>query len=369
MGGYMDHMKKTPIHEEHLRHKGRMSDFFGWDLPLRYTGAREEHLIVRNQAGLFDVSHMGQISLLGPEAVAFCDYLVTGDVLNMSDGEALYTTMLNVDGGIVDDLIVYRRSGDSILLVVNAATIMGDFEHVQHHSTSFNLDVENKSDSYGQLALQGPKSKEILAKFSAELAESLVKPFKFVEGEYHGVELLVSTTGYTGEWGYELYCPWDQTELVWKQLLELGKEEGLAPIGLSARDTLRLEATLSLYGSDISTETDPFEAGLGWTVNMDRDFVGREALIAKGALEPSRKLVGFKMLDGGMPRKGCEILVDDQPVGFVTSGNRAPTSGRIIGLGYVDLPYNKRKTELQIDIRGKKKSARVIRTPFYRRKD
>lgn len=360
--------RKTPLYEQHIAHGGHMAPFAGWDLPLWYTSAREEHLAVREAVGLFDVSHMGQVVVEGPDAEDVVDHLVTGDVKGLEPGGALYTPMLDPKGGIVDDLIVYKRSATDLFICVNAATTEKDYLHMVAHNSGKSV-IANLSERYGQIAVQGPRSKELLARWSPAIAEALDRPFRFVEDTVNGSEVLVSTTGYTGEWGYEIYTPWAGAADIWTRLFDLGEALGVRPAGLSARDTLRLEARFCLYGADITDETNPIEAGLGWTVHMDRDFVGRGALEEIDRKNLPRKLVGFRMVDGGIPRHGCPVLVDGERVGEVTSGARAPAVGKVIGLAYVAAPHYKRKTVLEIEIRGRMKKAKVVRTPFYRRAD
>jgi len=343
-----------------------MAPFAGWDMPLWYSSAREEHLAVRQAVGLFDVSHMGQIIVEGPDAEDVVDYLVTGDVKGLEKGEAVYTPMLNPAGGIVDDLIVYKRSTSDIFICVNAATVEKDFLHMVAHNPGKSV-IVNLSERFGQIAVQGPRSGELLARWCPGIVEALDKPFRFVEEIVEGIEVLVSTTGYTGEWGYEIYAPWGRAAEIWTRLVELGADLGMRPVGLSARDTLRLEARLCLYGSDITDETNPIEAGLGWTVHMERDFVGRAVIEDIDPKALQRKLVGFRMIDGGIPRHGCRVLVEGATVGEVTSGARGPAVGKVVGLAYIDAPHYKRKTVVDIEIRGRLKKAKVIRTPFYRR--
>ena len=360
--------RKTPLYEQHIASGGHMAPFVGWDMPLWYTSAREEHLLVRGGVGLFDVSHMGQVIVEGIDAEDVVDHLVTGDVKGLDAGAALYTPMLNLKGGIVDDLIVYKRSPTDFFLCVNAATVEKDFLHMVTHNHGKSV-IANLSDRYGQIAVQGPRSRDLMVRWSPAFAAALEAPFRFVEGVVDGHQVLVSTTGYTGEWGYEIYAPWSGTASIWTRLMELGGPLGIRPAGLSARDTLRLESRLCLYGSDITDETNPFEAGLGWTVHMERDFVGRAALEGIDRKALPRKLVGFRMIDGGIPRHGCKVLVDGVPVGEVTSGTRGPSVGKVIGLAYIDAPHFTRKTVVEIEIREKRKKAVVIRTPFYRRVD
>jgi aminomethyltransferase len=311
---------------------------------------------------------MGQLVVEGPDAEDVVDWLVTGDVKSLGPGEALYTPMLNPAGGIVDDLIVYKRSPRELFLCVNAATTGKDFLHMVSRNPGKAV-IANVSDQYGQIAVQGPRSKDLLALWSPAVAGALDRPFRFVERAVDGVEVFVSTTGYTGEWGYEIYCPWDRSDDIWERLTALGAPLGVQPAGLSARDTLRLEARFCLYGSDIDDTTNPFEAGLAWTVHMERDFLGRSALEALDRAEPPRKLVGFEMVEGGMPRHGCRVLVDGAEVGRVTSGARGPSVNTVIGLAYIAKPHFRRNAEVGIEIRDNVRTARIVRTPFYRRSE
>jgi aminomethyltransferase len=362
----MEATRRTPLYEEHLKLHGHMAPFFGWEMPLWYTSAREEHLAVRSSVGLFDVCHMGQILVEGPKAIAAVDRLVTGNVAGLTDGTALYCPMLHPSGGIVDDLIVYRVNGEKIFICVNAATSEKDFNHMVK-SDNTGTKFTNLSDRYGQIAVQGPRAKELMQRYLPKVADALPELFRFTEWTAPEGHYLVSTTGYTGEFGYEIYCPLSVTASIWRRLFELGGDLGLIAAGLSSRDTLRLESKLCLYGQDIDDKTNPVEAGLNWTIHWDKEFIGRDAIVAIDRKNPPKKLVGFEMVDGGIPRHECEIFVGDQRVGVVTSGNRCPKVDKVVGLAYLDSPYYKRGTKVEIDIRGKRKAAQVVKTPFYRR--
>lgn len=361
----MEHqIRKTALADLHEAAGGRMVDFAGWWMPVWFEGIAAEHKRVRTQVGLFDVSHMGQIQFTGNGAVDLVDYLVTNNVKALPPGHALYTPMCHPSGGIVDDLIVYKRSDQDLLLCVNASTTEKDFQHMQKFARE-GVTMVNLSDQYSQIAVQGPRAYDVLARIWPEVAATL-KPFDFQEFTFEGETVLVAGTGYTGERGYELYVPWSSGPRYWQLFLETGKDLGAAPIGLGARDTLRLEAKFCLYGNDINDDTNPLEAGLKWTVDFSNDFVGRDKLMEAEAKGLDRKLVGFKMLDRGIPRQHYPILVDGQTVGEVTSGTTSPTLGENIGLGYVASQYSKRGTEFEIGIRSRGVRAAVVKTPFYK---
>ncbi len=333
-------------------------------MPVWFAGINQEHETVRTKVGLFDVSHMGQIQFSGADAAAAVDYLVTGGVSSLPPGRALYTPTLKKDGTIVDDLIVYKRSSSDVMLCVNASTAAKDFAHFQQHNPG-DATITNISDQYSQIAVQGPEAYAVLARIWPDVAANL-KPFDFVEFDDGGTRVMVAGTGYTGEAGYELYLPWASAPDYWNRFMEAGKDMGAAPIGLGARDTLRLEAKFCLYGNDIDETTNPLEAGLKWTIDFSSEFVGRAALEEIRAAKLKRKLVGFEMLDKGVPRQHYAIVRDGETVGEVTSGTLSPTLGKSIGLGYVDVPHHKRGTEIEIQIRKRRVAAKIVRTPFYK---
>ncbi len=336
-------------------------------MPVQYEGIKKEHEAVRQHAGLFDVSHMGEILVEGPQAVAAVDRLVTNDVSKLETGKALYTACCNERGHILDDLIVYRLEDEKILVVCNASNrekIIGHFAKNLSLGTPWN-DV---SDAWALLALQGPNAVEVMRNLSGSGDVLELASFHVIRATVAGVELWAARTGYTGEDGFELFCSSEDAVALWKALLEAGKPHGLQPVGLGARDTLRLEARLMLYGNDITESTNPLEAGLGWVVKLDAgDFVGRDALKTLKAAGLTRRLVGFEMTGRGIARHGYPIVADGSPVGEVTSGSPGPTVGRNIGLGYVPLALGKAGTTLGIEIRGKVVDAVVVRTPFYKR--
>jgi len=336
-------------------------------MPVQYAGIKKEHEAVRKRAGLFDVSHMGEIIVEGPQAVAAVDRLVTNDVSKLDVGRALYTTCCNEAGYILDDLIVYRLEEEKVLVVCNASN---RDKIVGHFAKNLGLGVpwNDVSDAWALLALQGPNAVAIMRDLGAPQDLLELPYFHVTRANLAGVELWLARTGYTGEDGYELFCASDDAVTLWKALLAAGETHGLEPVGLGARDTLRLEARLALYGNDISEETHPFEAGLGWVVKLNaHDFIGRDALRTIKAAGLKRKLVGFEMTGRGIARHGYPIVADGNRVGEVTSGSPGPTVGRNIGLGYVPLALAKVGTKLGIEIRGKVVDAVVVSTPFYKR--
>ncbi len=336
-------------------------------MPVQYRGIKQEHEAVRSRAGLFDVSHMGEILIEGPRAVAEVDRLVTNDVSNLDVGEALYTTCCNEAGYILDDLIVYRLEREKVLVVCNASNRE---KIVAHFAKNLNLGIpwNDVSDQWALLALQGPNAVAIMKDLGAPQEVLDLPYFHVTRASLAGVELWVARTGYTGEDGFELFCASDDAVSLWRAVIDAGKSHGLEPVGLGARDTLRLEAKLALYGNEISEQTHPFEAGLGWVVKLDaNDFIGRDALRAIKAAGLERKLVGFEMTGRGIARHGYPIVAGGKAVGEVTSGSPGPTVGRNIGLGYVPLALAKVGASLGIEIRGKVVDAVIVKTPFYKR--
>ena len=368
--------KRTALYLEHQKLGGRLIDFGGWELPVQYSGVMDEHLACRSSAGLFDVSHMGEFHVEGPGAEAFLNYLVTNQVSKLNNGGAQYTVMCHATGGAVDDLIIYRRSPERFLVVVNASNTDKDFAHAQriereykakHPESRFTL--TNESSRYTQIAVQGPKAAKILQELTATPL-SQIKTYEFAEGKVVGVDAILARTGYTGEDGFEIYLPWDAGPALWQELLKHGQSEGLKPCGLGARDTLRMEMKYPLYGQELSDDGNPLEAGLGWVVKFDKgDFVGREALLAVKQKGPSRKLVGLKILDRGIPRTGYPVVprAGGSPIGSVTSGTQSPSLKQAIAIAYVDIAHSKEGTELAVDIRGTPVPAQVTPTPFYKR--
>lgn len=358
--------KRTPLFSEHIRLKAKMVEFGGWEMPLQYKGIIDEHNAVRTAAGLFDVSHMGQIEIKGPDAEACVQYLTTNDARRLNDGRAQYSILCNERGTVVDDIIVYRFSTSRYILVVNASNIEKDFAWCGKNAKG-NVGVNNLSDSFALIAFQGPKSIGILRNFT-DIDLDSIQTYHFEVGTVAGKKnCIVAKTGYTGEEGVEIFTPPDDAAAVWQALLERGEPEGVLPAGLGARDTLRLEMKYSLYGHEIDENTTPIESGLSWVVKLDTpdDFIGKKALIEFKERGSSRKLVGFKMRDRGIPRQGYAILIDGKPSGIVTSGTMSPSLKEAIGIGFVPTDHAKIGTEFSIDIRGQARKADVVKTPFY----
>ncbi|WP_437783521.1 glycine cleavage system aminomethyltransferase GcvT [Sorangium sp. So ce1097] len=362
-------LRRTPLYDEHIKLGGRMVPFAGWEMPVQYKGVTEEHRAVRTAAGLFDVSHMGEIILSGEHAGQVVDYLVTNDVKKLEDGHALYTCACNDAGTILDDLIVYRIDARQWLIVCNASNrdkIAAHFRSAAQGHCSF----EDASDRTAMMALQGPKALDIAALAGGDGAALRELPaFHFRDATLAGVRCTVARTGYTGEDGIEVFCSPSDAQRLWRALVELGSPLGLEATGLGARDTLRLEARLSLYGNDIDETTNPIEAGLGWVVKLDKgDFVGRAALQRVKAEGPTRKLIGFEMVGRGIARHGYPLLdADGAKVGVCTSGSPGPTVGKNIGLGYLPVSMAAVGTPFQVDCRGRSVEAVVVKTPFYKR--
>ena len=359
---------RTSLYETHKASGAKMVPFAGYEMPVQYTGVIDEHHAVREAAGLFDVSHMGEFEMRGKEAGAFVHKMVTNNVLRLEVGGVLYAAMCRTEGGIVDDLTVYRLGEERYMTVVNAANVEKDWEWmVSHHSED--CEFENVSDQTGLLALQGPKAESILAKLIPGGGDLATIPYYGARyKDVGGCEVLVSRTGYTGEDGFELYCKSVDAPALWDGLMSEGGGEGIKPCGLGARDTLRTEMKFALYGNDIDESTHPLEAGLGWVVKYKAgDFIGRKKLLGLRAEGIKRKLVGFEMVDRGIPRHGVPILVDGEVAGEVTSGTMSPSLGKAIGIGYVSASNADEGTALEIDIRGKARMARIVKTPFYKK--
>ncbi|MBR7554197.1 glycine cleavage system aminomethyltransferase GcvT [Allobacillus sp. GCM10007491] len=367
----MSELKQTPLYSVYKEYGGKTIDFGGWALPVQFAGIKEEHHTTREKAGLFDVSHMGEIAVKGENSESFLQKMVTNNVSKIKIGQAQYTFMCNEHGGVIDDFLIYKLDENDYLLVVNAANTEKDFNWLKRHQTN-GVDVEDVSPQYAQLALQGPKAEQILQK----LTDSNLKEIKFfrfdASVEFHGIEgkAIVSRTGYTGEDGFEIYLQSSSVAALWKAILEAGEEEGIQPVGLGARDTLRFEAGLALYGQDLSEEITPIEAGLGFAVKIDKeaDFIGKEALTEQKTNGSSRKLVGFEMLDKGIPRHGYEVLKNENVIGHVTSGTQSPTLGKNLGTALIPSDLANEGEEIDIQVRKKTLKAKIIPTPFYKRK-
>jgi aminomethyltransferase len=365
-------LKKTPLYEAHRRLRARMVEFGGWQMPVQYTGVIEEHLAVRGAAGLFDVSHMGEIEVKGAGALAYLQELTINDVARLSNGQVQYSAICFPHGGVVDDLTIYRIDHDHYLLCVNAANIETDFawmEQVLQDGDFAEVHIRNSSEDFAQLALQGPASPTILARLTDTRLES-IPYYHFYEGLVAGVPTIISRTGYTGEDGFELYLPPESVEMVWEALLRAGVQDGLVPAGLGARDTLRLEKKFALYGHELSAEISPLEAGLGWITCLDKpSFIGREALLRQKEKGLPRRLVAFTLQEAGVPRADYPVFAAGQEVGRVTSGTMSPSLRVGIGLALVQSQYAAIGTSLAIGIRQRQVAARVVKGPFVEKKN
>ncbi|MEP6900224.1 MAG: glycine cleavage system aminomethyltransferase GcvT [Actinomycetota bacterium] len=363
-----ENLKKTPLNKVHRALGGKMVDFGGWEMPVQYTaGVIAEHLATREKAGLFDVSHMGEIWVEGEDAIKFVNRITTNDVTKLVDGQAHYSALTNESGGVVDDLLVYRFDEGKLLLVVNAGTTEKDWEWIISHEKDEAITLTNASKDYCQIAVQGPRAVEIAQKFTAvNLPE--IKYYHFTVDKFDGADAIISRTGYTGEDGFEVYADKTRAEQIWNNLLEAGAEFGILPCGLAARNTLRLESAMSLYGHELSDEISPLEAGLGWICKLGKgDFIGREPMAKLKEDGLKRKIVGFEMIDKGIARDEMEVFVGDAKVGVVTSGSPAPYLKKNIGLAFVPVEFAKTGQEITIDVRGKKLAAQIVPTPFYKR--
>jgi aminomethyltransferase len=361
----MENCKKTSLFKAHEQAGGKIIDFAGWALPVQYEGILPEHEAVRNAAGMFDVSHMGEVEAKGPEAAAFVQNLVTNDVSVLLDHQVLYAMMCYPDGGIVDDLLVYKFNNEHFYLVINASNVDKDYQWMLDNKNGYQVELNNISSEISEVALQGPKAQEILQKLTDTQLDDIKFFFCQREVLVAGIKCLVSRTGYTGEDGLEIYTSNDQIETVWNKIMEAGKELGLKPCGLGCRDTLRFEATLPLYGNEISKDISPLEAGLGMFVKLAKEsFIGKDALVKQKEEGLKRKTVGFELLDKGIPRHGYEVMADGKVIGFVTTGYMAPTVKKSIGLALIDAAYAELDTPIEIIIRSKPVQAKVVSKRF-----
>ena len=359
-------MKTTALTQKHIDLGAKMVPFAGYMMPVQYQGVTIEHLNVRDKVGVFDVSHMGEFFVEGPHALELIQRVTTNDVSALVDGQVQYSCMPNLRGGIVDDLLVYRFNAEKYMLVVNASNIEKDWNWIQQFNIN-NVKISNQSDYYSLLAVQGPKASQALQSLTP-INLSDLKYYTFALNNFCGFkEVIISATGYTGAGGFEIYFPNDIAESIWESILESGKSHGIQPIGLAARDTLRLEMGFCLYGNDIDDETSPLEAGLAWITKFNKNFNYSEELQLQKENGIKRKRVGFEMLDRGIARNGYTILNEnDEKIGFVTSGTMSPSLQKSIGMGYVNSEYAKRDTELFIQIRNKKLKAHVVKLPFFK---
>jgi aminomethyltransferase len=362
-------LKKTPLNAEHKALKGRLIDFGGWELPVQYTTVVDEHRTVRTQVGLFDVSHMGEISVVGPKALEFVQGLTTNNIAKMTIGQAQYNALCYENGTIVDDIIVYRRGQDNFFIVVNASNSDKDFDWIMQHKPAQGVTIENQSAQYGQIAVQGPRARELVSEL-VDIQLDSMKYYHFGEGKVVGVPAIIARTGYTGELGFELYVPAQTAAKVWNALMEAGQKYGVKPIGLGARDTLRLEVGYLLYGNDMDNTTTALECGLGWITKLDKgNFIGRDVLVAQKERGLSRKLVGFEMIDRAIGRHGYNIFESEtsaNAMGVVTSGTAGPSINLNFGHAYVASSHAKEGTEIFIDVRGERRRAKIVGRPFYK---
>ncbi len=388
---------KTPLYDIHQQLGAKVVDFAGWEMPVQYSSILDEHQAVRNKAGLFDVSHMGEFSLTGRDALANLQYLVTNNVSRLKVGQVIYTPMCDFNGGIIDDLLIYRLSEEEYMMVVNASNIDKDFKWIRENIKG-NIKLKNVSKDYSLLALQGPQSRNILKKLT-EIDLNTIDYYCFQEGRVADIEAIISRTGYTGELGYEIYCSPESSSELWKQIIHQGEEYGILPVGLGARDTLRLEKSYCLYGNDIDQDRNPLEAGLSWTVYFPKgDFIGKGKLQEYKEKGVRQRLLGFKLLGRGIPRHGYQIVIEERTdknktdnlnnakekeklnkqdrknqkelgknakiIGVVTSGSYSPTLKENIGLAYIDREYAKIGQEIKVVIRNRPVKAILVKTPF-----
>ncbi len=364
----MGELKKTPLFEVYTESGAKTVDFGGWALPVQFSSIKEEHEAVRTGAGLFDVSHMGEIRVTGEDSLSFLQKMATNDVSKLSVGKAQYAALCYEDGGTVDDILIYKRGEQYYWLVVNAANIEKDYAWLSKHTSGYEVELVNESAATAQLALQGPRAEAILQGLVEETDLKEIGPFRFKEDVMiAGVSTLVSRTGYTGEDGFELYCKAEEAPHLWRKLLNDG---AAVPAGLGARDTLRFEAGLALYGQELSPEITPIEAGIGFAVKVDKKeaFIGKEVLIRQKANGAPRKLVGLEMIDRGIPRHGYAVYAGDRKIGEVTTGTQSPTLKKNVGYALIDTEYAEMDSTVTVEIRSKQVPAKIVETPFYRRK-
>ena len=359
-------MKRTEIYDKHVELNAKIVPFAGYEMPVQYAGVKEEHLTVRNGVGIFDVSHMGEFYIKGDKAEELLQMVTTNDVSKLEPGKIQYTCLPNGKGGIVDDLLVYCISETEYLLVVNASNIEKDWNWISAHNTMGAI-MENESDNTSLFAVQGPKTIEALQELT-DVNLSEMKYYTFQYGTFAGVEnVLISATGYTGSGGFEIYMANKDANKIWDAIMKAGAKVDIKPIGLAARDTLRLEMGFCLYGNDIDETTSPIEAGMGWITKFSKDFIDKETLLAQKENGTDRSLIGFNLLDRGIPRKGYRILnAAGEEIGVVTSGTQSPSLDKPIGMGYVKREYKAPGTEIFMEVRNKALKAEVVRTPFYK---
>jgi aminomethyltransferase len=360
-------LKRTPLYESHIQLGARMVDFVGWEMPVQYSGPIPEHMAVRQAAGLFDVSHMGEIEVTGDDALDLVQYVTTNDASKLQDNQAQYSILTNENGGVIDDLVVYRFNAEYFLLIVNASGIETDYEWIKKQAGERKVAVTDTSGAFALFALQGPRAERILQNLTGHMLDLI--PYYWSQSvPVDGLDCRVSRTGYTGEDGFEILCNANDARHLWNRILVTGHDQGLLPCGLAARNTLRLEAAFRLWGHDIDETTTPLEAGLGWVVKLGKgDFVGRAALERQKSEGLRRKLIGFEVLDRAPARDGYPIVIDGIEVGVITSGSPAPYLKKNIGLAYLPIEHAVVGKELSIVVRGRHVPARVVEIPFYKR--
>ena len=360
-------LKSTALEQIHIALGAKMVPFAGYNMPVQYSGLRQEHAAVRQGAGMFDVSHMGEFFVEGPDAIPFLQKVTSNDVSKLLPGKIQYSCFPNEQGGIVDDLLVYCFSEEHFLLVVNASNMDKDWNHLQNYTSGFEVELSNQSDDYSLLAVQGPKATEILQTLT-QVNLNEIRYYNFLIGRIAGIEeVIISATGYTGAGGFELYVPNEHAAKLWNSVIEAGEPYGLLPAGLGARDTLRLEMGMCLYGNDIDDTTSPLEAGLGWITKFSKDFISSQTFAKQKEEGLSKKLVGFEMIDRGIPRHGYEIAKNGKVVGRVTSGTSIPSTEKNIGMGYVPIELSAEGSEFDVLIRNKSIKAQVVKLPFYKK--
>jgi aminomethyltransferase len=358
-------LKRTPLYETHKALGARFTEFGGWEMPVFYSGIIEEHHTVRKAVGLFDVSHMGQIRISGPDALTYLQYMTTNEVSYLEIGQAEYSLLCNEKGGIIDDIICYKLSPSVFFICVNASNADKDFAWLLKQRASFNCEIKNESATWAQLALQGPMASNALRPL-LKIDPSSIKHFRFAQVQLLACDVILARTGYTGEDGFEIFCPPSKVVDLWNELLKSGATFGIKPIGLGARDTLRTEMKYTLYGNEITESTTPLEANLGWVVKFEKDFIGRKALLEQKTLGIKKKLVGFEMTGRGIARHGYPIFdAGQREIGIVTSGTMSPMLNKAIGIGYVETPMSNIGQEILIKIREQLVEAKVVKTPFY----
>lgn len=360
-------LKQTALNAAHRQAGGRMIDFGGWDMPVQYAGTVAEHMAVRTAVGLFDVSHMGEIELRGPQALDLIQHLTTNDASKLVDGQAQYSGLTYPEGTFVDDILVHRCAADHYFLCVNASNTDKDFDWINEHAVSFDCEALNASPNYAQLAIQGPQALTVLHPL-VDVELSALKYYWFTRGHVSTVPAIIARTGYTGEDGFEIYFDPNEAEQIWNKIVAAGQPHGLLPCGLAARNTLRLEAKMALYGHEIDDTTTAYEADLAWICKLNKgDFIGRDRLAAQKDQGLTRKLVGFEVTDKGIARDHNPVFIGDQKVGVVTSGSPAPFLKKNIGLAYLPIEHTAVGTKFEIDVRGRRLAAQVVPTPFYKR--